>query len=213
MNKKHNLLTAAVFMTAVLTISPHSNAADEPFDACKGPITFAETDATYEDFDFWLGDWQVVDTATKELRSFDDVEVVLDGCVIKQQWTQMDDLFAAPGSPRRLRGQSLTGVDPQGRWRQMWTDTSGTNFVLTGGLDENGVMVLSSEWIDTKDQKGNPVKVRNIWHWQPMPDGTIHNWGFFQRDSETGQKTKYFDITYHRSEKGGLSFVLREPKK
>lgn len=184
---------------------------DANYDACKGAFTFVDSNATYEDFDFWVGDWQIVDTETGMLRGFDRVEMTLDGCVIKQQWTSMDDIFAASGGKNRLRGMSLTGIDATGHWRQMWTDTSGTNYVLTGGLDESGAMVLTSNWITVKDQQGKPVQIRNIWHWLPKSDGTIHNWGFIQRDNDEGQKNKFFDITYHRSEKGGPSFVLKQP--
>ncbi|WP_262694522.1 hypothetical protein [Kordiimonas aquimaris] len=205
-------IKAAAFAGAACALATTGYAVDEEYDGCKGQFTFVDSDATYEDFDFWLGDWQVVATESGELRSVDDVKMTLDGCVIEQHWTQMDDLFSAQGSPNRLRGTSLTGIDATGKWRQVWTDTSGSNFVLTGGLDEDGVMVLTSEWITAKDQAGNPVDFRNIWHWKPMPDGTIHNWGFLQRDSEDGKKTKYFDITYHRSVKGGSSFVLKKPE-
>jgi len=213
MNNTVRISALAVLLTALQITVPASAATEAPYDACKGPITFADSGATYEDFDFWLGDWQVVDTDTKELRSFDKVEIILDGCVIKQQWTQMDDLFASSSAPSRLRGTSLTSIDANGKWRQMWADSAGSNIVLTGGLNAEGAMVLTTEWGTVQDQQGNDVKVRNIWHWKPMPDGTIHNWGFIQRDSETGPKNKFYDITYHRSVKGGPAFVLKQPEK
>ena len=186
--------------------------AKEPYDACTGNFTFVETETTYEDFDFWPGEWQVVDSKSGELRGYDKIKMVHDGCVMLQEWHQMDDLFTAPDAPVRLRGMSLTSIDATGHWRQLWTDNSGSNILLTGGLDENGVMTLKSEWIEVPTQAGTKVKVRNLWYWDPQEDGTIHNWGEQQRDSETGPKSKYFDITYHRSVKGGPAFGLRTPK-
>lgn len=186
-------------------------AVSEPYDACKGPFTFVESTSTYEDFDFWLGEWQVVTTEGGELRGYDKIKMIHDGCVLMQEWHQMDDLFSLNASPNRLRGTSLTGIDAKGRWRQLWTDNSGSNLLLTGGM-EDGVMTLRSEWIEVPTQNGDMVKVRNLWYWHPQEDGTIHNWGEQQRDSETGQRTKYFDITYRRAVKGGPAFNLRVPK-
>lgn len=201
-----------VFWAAVAALPLVAGAAtqaEEPYDACTGPFTFVESEATYEDFDFWPGEWQVIATESGELRGYDKIRVIHDGCVLKQEWHQMDDLFSLNGSPNRLRGTSLTGIDAKGRWRQLWTDNSGTNMVLTGGLDENGVMILRSEWIEVPTQNGGKVKVRNLWYWDPQDDGSIHNWGEQQRDSETGPRTKYFDITYRRAVKGGPAFGLR----
>ncbi len=205
MNKKH-----VIAFVALLATGSSISVADEPFDACKGAFTFVESGATYEDFDFWLGEWQVVATESGELRGYDKIQMIHDGCVLKQEWHQMDDLFSLQVSPNRLRGTSLTGIDAKGRWRQLWTDNSGTNMILTGGV-EDGVMVLRSEWISVPTQDGSTVDVRNLWYWHPQEDGTIHNWGEQQRDSETGPKQKYFDITYHRAVKGGPAFNLRVP--
>ena len=187
-------------------------AQDAAYEACKGPFTFVESTATYEDFDFWVGEWQVLTREGGELRGFDKIKTIHDGCVLFQEWHQMDDLFAGNGSPHRLRGTSLTGIDATGKWRQLWTDNTGSNMVLTGGI-EDGVMILRSEWIEVPQETGAPVRVRNIWYWQPQADGSIHNWGEQQRDSETGPRTQYFDITYRRAIVGGPAFGLhvREP--
>ncbi len=195
----------ALFLTSAAT-------SQETYDACVGKFTFVESGATYEDFDFWVGEWQVVATESGDLRGYDKIEMIHSGCVLKQEWHQMDDLFSSAEAPVRIRGTSLTGIDAKGRWRQLWTDNSGSNILLTGGMDEKGVMTLKSDWIEVTTQTGEKVRVRNIWHWAPQDDGTIHNWGEQQRDSETGPTTKYYDITYHRSVKGGLAFGLRTPK-
>jgi hypothetical protein len=206
---KTYLVPLAVVPSLFLTAAA---ASEEPYDACVGKFTFVESKATYEDFDFWTGEWQVVTTEGGELRSYDKIKMIHNGCVMLQEWHQMDDLFSNPEAPVRLRGTSLTGIDASGKWRQLWTDNSGSNMLLTGGLDENGVMTLKSEWIEVPTQNGAKVKVRNLWYWDPQEDGTIHNWGEQQRDSETGPKSKYFDITYHRAVKGGPAFNMRNPK-
>jgi len=204
--------TIAALALAPSLIMAETATAQEPYDACVGKFTFTETTATYEDFDFWSGEWQVVATDSGELRGYDKIKMIHNGCVMLQEWHQMDDLFSRPEAPVRLRGTSLTGIDAKGRWRQLWTDNSGSNMLLTGGLNEEGVMVLRSEWIEVPTQSGGRVRVRNLWYWDPQEDGTIHNWGEQQRDSETGAKTKYYDITYYPSVKGGPAFGLRNAK-
>lgn len=207
--KKH--FWAAVALLPVLATS-HAANAEEAFDACQGKFTFAETNATFEDFDFWVGTWQVLDSASGQLRGFDDINYIADGCVLKQTWNQMDDLFSPASTPMRLQGHSLTGIDATGAWRQMWTDNNGGNIILTGGLQDDGSMVLISEWIETPSRSGGTQQIRYHWHWMPQDDGTIHNWGFAQTGSETGPMNKYFDIIYRRHIKGGPAFNLRVPE-
>lgn len=204
-----NILVAMLLTSPLVSMA--SLAAEQPYDACVGQFTSTETKATYEDFDFWIGEWQVVATETGELRGYDKIKMIHNGCVLQQEWHQMDDVFSNPNAPVRLRGTSLTGIDAQGRWRQLWTDNFGSNILLTGGLDNDGTMTLTSEWTEVPTQTGARVKIRNIWHWALQDDGSIHNWGERQRGSETGPKTKYYDITYHRSVIGGRVFGFRNP--
>ncbi len=199
-----------VSVAGALATAQGASSAEAPYDACTGEYTFVKSAATYEDFDFWPGEWQVIATESGELRGYDKIKVIHDGCVLFQEWHQMDDLFALNGSPNRLRGTSLTSIDATGHWRQLWTDNSGSNLLLTGGL-EGDTMILRSEWIEVPTQAGGTVKVRNLWYWQPQEDGSIHNWGEQQRDSEEGPRTKYFDITYRRAVIGGPAFGLRTP--
>lgn len=202
----------AFALTMMAVIGGTGTAATEaPYEACKGPFTFVESTATYEDFDFWVGEWQVVTREGGELRGYDKIKTIHDGCVLFQEWHQMDDLFSLNGSPNRLRGTSLTGIDATGKWRQLWTDNVGSNMILTGGV-EDGVMTLRSEWIEIPQENGAAVKVRNLWYWHPQEDGSIHNWGEQQRDSEDGPRRKYFDIVYRRAVIGGPTFNLRMPK-
>lgn len=214
--KKYSISATLTTLLAPVLLSGHLStnamASGAPYDACKGKFTFVESSTKYEDFDFWVGEWQVVTTEGGELRGYDKIKMIHNGCVMLQEWHQMDDLFSSPDAPVRLRGTSLTGVDAAGQWRQLWTDNSGSNMLLTGGLDEKGVMTLRSEWIEVPTKDGKTVKVRNLWYWDPQEDGTIHNWGEQQSESETGPKAKYFDITYHRAVIGGPAFSLRNPK-
>lgn len=176
---------------------------------CRGQPWWADNGISFDDFDFWVGEWQVYDTATGEMRGFDDIEFVHDGCAVKQHWRQMDDLFTRPNLPWRLNGISLTGITWDGEWRQMWTDSNGGNMLLTGGNDDQGRMVLTSEWQARKQADGSLGRVRFIWFWQPSDDGTIHNWGEYQQNDENNDRIQYFDITYRPNAVGRPSPRLR----
>jgi hypothetical protein len=88
----------------------------------------------YRDFDFWLGDWNVVSppgsvpvVGTNRIRS------EVDGCVVAEYW-------AGTGG---LHGWSLNAYDPRtGQWNQHWVAEGGMNLRMSGGLVGNA-MVMS----------------------------------------------------------------------
>ena len=179
---------------------------------CEGEVWWADTDATFDDFDFWLGEWQVYDRNDGTLLGFDTIERELEGCTIRQHWRQMNDRFALPGAPFRYQGASVSGIGASGNWRQTWVDNSAGFMVLEGGLDEDGVMTLESEWLIFDDPQGQRVALQYRWHWAPTADGSISNWGFFRQraglSEQDGGWIQYFDIIYSRSQPGGSTFEL-----
>ncbi len=180
---------------------------------CQGKVWWTESEATFEDFDFWIGEWQIYDRASGVLLGFDQIEKDFEGCVIRQHWRQMNDRFALPGAPWRYAGGGVTALASDGRWQQNWLDNGGLNLLLKGGLDEDGVMVLKSSWIEFTVQ-GQVVRQRYRWHWAPQEDGTILNWGFIKQTvdgvPEQAPWQQYFDIVYARNAPGGRSFELAE---
>ena len=201
-------LSSAICAAAVLSIAPQNSFAQNG-EPCAGSPWWADTNVSFSDFDFWVGEWHVYDTKSNELRGFDEIGKTLSGCAIMQHWRQMDDLFSPPGAIRRLQGRSLTGITAAGVWRQIWTDNGGGNLVFTGGYDEDGVMTLTSEWYAVPVQDNKTRTIRNIWHWKPVNENEIHNWGFVQFDDKDGDSSKYFDITYRRSAMGGPAAKAR----
>lgn len=180
---------------------------------CEGAVWWAESDASREDFDFWVGEWQVFDRESGLMVGFDDVEKVFGGCALRQRWRHMNDVYTIAGASWRMQGGSHTALGADGLWHQTWIDNNGSRIPMAGQLDDNGVMVLQSDWIEYADRSGNAIRVRHRWHWDPQDDGTIHNWGFQQ--TESPRKTdwvKYYDIVYRRNAPGGPSAIYRLPQ-
>jgi hypothetical protein len=81
------------------------------------------SDSTYHVFDFWLGSWNVVDSAGAKLGS-NRIERIVDGCAIMENWTEPD------GS----EGKSLFYyATDQRRWKQVWVTP---NAMSPGGFKE-----------------------------------------------------------------------------
>lgn len=173
---------------------------------CEGGVWWTESDATRADFDFWVGEWMVIDKDSGLLMGLDMIEKIRGGCALRQNWRHMNDAYSIPGASWRMKGGGDSALGPDGKWHQTWIDNNGSHIKLKGGLDEDGVMVLQSGWIEFTDRAGNKRKNRHRWHWDPQEDGTIHNWGFMQTElPEASDWTKIYDVIYRRNEVGGAS--------
>lgn len=138
--------------------------------ACASPA--------HRQFDFWIGDWDLVVQAKQtadgpwdEARATQHVEPILGGCAISETFTA-----EGPGQP--WAGRSYSMWQPTtGQWRQTWVDDSGSYLAFTGGLD-GGVMTLVGE---PREQRGKRVLMRMVfldvtatslrWEWQRQLDG------------------------------------------
>jgi hypothetical protein len=88
----------------------------------------------HRQFDFWVGEWEVVDTAGTVLGR-NHIVSKLNGCVVHEHWT------GARGS----NGESFNLYRRDtGRWHQTWVDSSGSLLQLDGGM-EGSDMVLRGE--------------------------------------------------------------------
>jgi hypothetical protein len=90
-------------------------------------IPSCDTDSTYHQLDFWVGEWRV--TADGVLDGTDRIEKVLNGCAVSETWHDV-----APGH----EGRSLFFVaSAPKRWKQVWvTETARA----LGGTKEKGMI-------------------------------------------------------------------------
>jgi hypothetical protein len=101
-------------------------------------------------FDFWLGDWRVVDPQGKPAGT-NLVTAVYGGCALQEHWKGVG---GDQGSSFNIYTEAT------GRWHQTWVDNSGLLLLLDGGSPRPGVMVLSGP---RRTRKGNAVEDRITW--------------------------------------------------
>ena len=139
--------------------------------AQEKPASLPCTAEGYRQFDFWIGEWQVISPDGTEVGT-NRIESILDGCVIQESWT------GAQGS----RGKSFNRFDSRtDRWSQVWVDNGGGILMLSGGLEESR-MVLSGE---REERDGRTAFHRITWspeeedkvrqHWEVSYDDGA-NW-------------------------------------
>lgn len=126
-------------------------------------------EGVYDDFDFWVGDWNVYAPDGGQYLGQNTITKINGGCLIQEHWV------GAGGNT----GDSINIHDPLiGAWRQVWM-SNGWYIDYTGGLNEDGGMVLTGEayTIPTETRAG----FRGTW--TPNEDGTVTQF-FEQQDAE-----------------------------
>ncbi|MFQ5563692.1 MAG: hypothetical protein ACE5FO_09000, partial [Parvularculaceae bacterium] len=85
-------------------------------------------------FDFWTGDWEVYNLKGEKAGE-NSITIEENGCLLVERWK---------GSGGGT-GQSYNFVDlATGEWRQVWV-SAGATIDYSGGLNEEGAMVLEGE--------------------------------------------------------------------
>jgi hypothetical protein len=121
----------------------------------------------HRQFDFWLGEWRVVDSAGNEAGR-NRITSLLGGCVISESWEGSD------GS----KGQSVNIYDRWAKqWHQTWTDDRGLLLQLDGGIVD-GKMILEGRRVSPAGTQMlhrityTPLAAGRVrQHWERSPDG------------------------------------------
>jgi hypothetical protein len=137
-------------------------------------------------FDFWVGDWDVVSTADGHPVGSSHIARELGECVIWENWT-------SAGSPYAGKSYNAYNVNLK-RWEQFWVDNSAGMILFHGNL-KDGVMDYSTDDIP---QPNGPSIRRHLQFFNLTPD-TVRQ---FSQESTDGGKTwnVEYDLTYHRRE-------------
>jgi hypothetical protein len=146
------------------------------------PMRASCTSADHHQFDFWIGNWEVTDSAGTTVYGTNRVAGEEGGCLVHENWA---------GS-RGGTGQSLNFFDPlKQQWEQVWVGSDGLVLQITGHLDGTS-MVLQG---DGMGPDGKLVRQRAAW--TPQPDGRVRQ--FWQQSTDGGTTwTVAFDGWYRR---------------
>ena len=143
----------------------------------NGKSNFCNEDA-HQDFDFWLGSWQVT-TNTDVIVRHNKITKINNGCSLLEEYS----------SPSGYEGKSLNIFDRTSqKWHQTWTDNTGLLLKLTGG-------VVGKSMILTGKSTTKGKQVMNRITWTPCADGSVkQHWETSVNDGVTWQTT--FDGLY-----------------
>lgn len=77
----------------------------------------------YRQFDFWVGEWKVVDGGNQQVGT-NSVRLLEDGCIVEENWTSV---------PAGQTGKSFNFYNPTTRkWHQSSMDNQGGNWMMDG---------------------------------------------------------------------------------
>ena len=122
----------------------------------------------HQQFDFWVGDWNVYDTLGN-LVGENTIEKLVAECVLSEFWRGKSG-----GVGRSYNYFNLA----DSTWNQVWIDASGSNLELKGKLIE-GKIILQSEL-----QPGQKIDwYRNRITWTPNDDGSVtQHWEILNKE-------------------------------
>ena len=135
-------------------------------------------------FDFWLGDWDVVTTNDGVPAGISHIESTIGDCVIWEIWTSL-------GSPYSGKSYNIYNTNLK-RWEQFWVDNVGGMVHFYGGL-KDGVMEYHTD--ETPQPDGSKVQ-RHLQFFNLGPDQVRQ----FSQTSADGGATwaVEYDLTYKR---------------
>ncbi len=140
-------------------------------------------DAHHDAFDFWLGEWEVVDT-NGNVQGRNKITKAEQGCLVLENWT------SASGNT----GQSMNYYDPHTKnWYQRWV-SSGALINLQGNYSEGAMRLVGDIYYFGN---GNHADFRGTW--TPLEDGRVRQ--FFEQSTDNGTSWQpWFEGYYARIE-------------
>lgn len=125
-------------------------------------------DARWRGFDFWIGDWNVLNAKGQQVGT-NSIHPVDGGCVVQERWT--DALGGTGGSMNYFDAAT-------GKLTQVWVDAQGNSLRMTGEA-ANGSVVVSG---DSVARDGTKTLTRMTL--TPLPDGRVRQ--YFETSADAG---------------------------
>ena len=143
----------------------------------QAPCEYA---ASFREFDFWIGEWRVVDGAGV-FQGTNKIEKLEGGCLLLEKWS------SASGST----GTSMNFFDASdGQWVQHWVSPS-VLIDIRGGIEGNSMVLTGNIHYLQSDQD---FAFRGTW--TPQPSGIVRQ--HFEQSPDMGETwSTWFDGYYH----------------
>lgn len=136
-------------------------------------------------FDFWIGEWDVVTAEGANPAGTSKIERILGDCVIEENWTSVGNI-GYQGKSFNIYNADLN------RWEQFWNDNAGGMIHFYGGLNDK----VMDFWTDEIPQKDGTKLKR---HLQFIPSGKDKVRQFSQGSTDGGKTWKVeYDFIYTR---------------
>jgi hypothetical protein len=165
-----------------LVLSAASCASAQTSSASTAPAAKPCEEPQRRQLDFWIGKWDVHNTADGVRYASSTIESIVGGCAISEFY----DSPNAPGGA--YAGKSYSSFDPKdGLWHQFYVDVNGNATWYTGSLTESGALTMTA--------KG--AKALQEMSYVPQADGSVRQIGRFSSDEGKTWATGY-DYTYRR---------------
>lgn len=162
------------------TLSAYAQDADT---AASGQTNPCEHRDEFDQFDFWLGDWDVR-LASGTLAGTNKIEKTPAGCALIENW------LGAAGTP----GMSVNYFDMASKeWVQVWNSAGGVQINIRGGLTDDG-MLLEGQINYVSNDTSAPF--RGLW--TLLPDGRVRQF-FEQYDQDSESWAPWFEGFYTRT--------------
>lgn len=135
----------------------------------------------YDDFDFWVGDWDVYMGGQKRARNVITKE--MNGCIVRERYS----------NNLGYSGESINYYDPEsGRWKQNWVDSAGGVVRYSGEGRGPGVMVMEGANTSARGQ----TQLARV-TWKLLEDGRVHH--VIEQSTDGGETwSSFFDGLYSR---------------
>ena len=137
-------------------------------------------------FDFWIGEWEVVNSKDGSPAGSSVISKEESGCVIRENWTSAKAGYT---------GTSLNFFNAKtNQWEQLWVDNAGA-FLKLKGNRVGDQMILTSDTFTGANGK----KYKNRITWTKNDDGTVRQ--FWEVIHEGKVTSIAFDGLYGKIEK------------
>lgn len=169
-----------IILIVVLTLCSKSLFAQNP----------CEKDPIYNQFDYWVGEWEVYDTKGN-IAGNSKISKILDNCVVLEEWKSVT-------APQGLTftGKSFNSYNATTKqWQQNWVDnTGGSNEYLTGYFEKDAMHFKSRPF-----SNNGKTSIRTITFFK-LADGKVRQLGEISNDDGKTWTTEY-DLEYRPKKK------------